>query len=81
MSTVDISICADCLVLLSNGELTDSDGLDIAAAQAAKIMAVWEDSEIVPNLGEDEDGSFSWQACEGCRSSLGGDRYPAVVIY
>lgn len=26
-----------------------------------------------------DEGSFSWQSCDACRSTLGGQRYPAVV--
>ena len=29
------------------------------------------------HCGDDWEGRFSWSGCESCRSSLGGDRYPA----
>lgn len=34
---------------------------------------------VVPDCGED-DGGFSWTACDSCGSNLGGDRQPATAI-
>lgn len=82
--TCEIVVCGDCLLLIANGELTDSDGNDIAEAHAAKITALWGDEKgswhLVPACDENCDGEFSSSQCDGCGSTLGGDRHKAVVF-
>ena len=78
----DLAVCGDCLSLLANG--TVSDDLDGAAdeAHAARMDAQWPDVEITLGSVEptDNDGlGFSWSACQGCGSTLGGDRYAATA--
>jgi len=34
------------------------------------------DSEDCPH----DEGGFSWRRCDGCGSTLGGDRFPAVLV-
>ena len=41
-----LEVCVDCLMLLANGEVSDGEGNDITDAHAAKIEAVWGDTEI-----------------------------------
>ena len=35
--------------------------------------------ELYPSCPEDCEGGFSWSSCNGCGSTLGGDRHPAVA--
>lgn len=67
----EIEICQDCLLILVNGEGPD----DVAKALAHR----WPVGTItLGRLGSDEDqfdAFFSWQSCDGCGSTLGGDRY------
>jgi hypothetical protein len=90
LETVDLSICTDCLLYLANGEVTESNGDDITAAHAAKMAAVWgDDFDISPGSLECEncptdDGSncepwFSYTQCDGCGTTLGGDRSHATA--
>ncbi len=89
-----ISICTDCLMLLANGEVFDSEGNDISDAHAMEIQREWPNTEItLGRLREDDEteeeyeesqeaeneGWFSWSPCEGCGSHLGGTRYYATA--
>lgn len=88
--TVDLAVCVDCLFLLANGEVTDSNGEDITHAHWAKMAGVWgEDFDITLGPGEceycptEDNGDcepwFSWSRCDGCHSDLGGDRQHATA--
>lgn len=81
-----LEVCVDCLFLLANGEVTDENGNDITEAHAAKVSAIWGDTEITlgriapEGENDDEDHSwFSWQSCDCCGSTLGGDREYATA--
>ena len=83
-----LEICVDCLMLLANGEVSDGEGNDLTDAHAARMQAVWRDTEItLGHLSEpNDDGEydepepwFSWSQCDGCRSNLGGDREYATA--
>lgn len=68
-----VDICTDCLFLLANGEGPD----DVAEALALR----WPVGTLtLGRLGGDPDDEswFSWSACEGCGSDLGGDRHAAT---
>lgn len=89
-NTSDLEICADCLFYLANGEVTDAEGNDITAEHAAKMAARWgTEFAITPGSLEcarcsPEDGAscepwFSWRRCDGCGSTLGGDREHATA--
>lgn len=71
MDTTTLEICVDCLFYLANGEVTDGEGNDITAAHGAAIASVWGDAE--------RDPWFSWSSCDGCGSTLGGDREYATA--
>ena len=75
-----LAVCVDCMFLIANGE-TDPD-FDVDA-WAAKVERNWPSAEGW-HLGlgwfenpdaEETEHWFSWSPCEGCGSSLGGDRY------
>ncbi|AVD99207.1 hypothetical protein SEA_BILLNYE_248 [Streptomyces phage BillNye] len=89
-----IEVCPDCLFLIANGEVTDSEGNDISETHAAEMQAIWGDSEITlgrvkegdeteeefqANDEIESEGWFSWRECQGCGSRLGGTRYYATV--
>lgn len=77
----DLSVCVDCVLLIANGEVTDSDGNDIAEEVAARQVAVWGDDNTGLVLsGTDDEPFFSSSACDGCGSDLAGDRMKAAVL-
>jgi hypothetical protein len=86
MATIDadeLEFCVDCTMLIANGECYDSDGNDIGAEVADRQMAIWGTGwdgayGLTLNCPEDCDGYFTWRACDGCGSTLGGDRHPGV---
>jgi hypothetical protein len=80
--TTALEVCSDCLFWLANGEVTDSNGDDITAAHVAKMVTVWgEGFDITPgSIGADDgEAFFSWRQCDGCGSTLGGDRHSATA--
>lgn len=81
IETTDLKVCVDCIMLLANGEVFNSDGDEITTAHADKIDALWGRTEIVPAGGEDDESHFSWQSCDGCGSTDGGDRFAAAALH
>lgn len=87
-ATVPLWICTDCLFLMANGEI--GDGPRTAEEVSAAITAKWGDTEIsLGSLREvcdcqsddspEECHPFSWQDCDTCGSTLGGDRSHATA--
>ena len=71
-------VCVSCVNLCANGDETASTPEEVAAFVAgAEREAGW---ELVLDCPEDCTGWFSWSACGWCRSPLGGDRHPAVLV-
>lgn len=70
----DLSVCADCAMLIANGE--DSDGVAERVAERWGDLAV----HLVLSCSGCDDCGFSWASCDGCGSTLGGDRHAAAVI-
>jgi hypothetical protein len=64
-----LAICVDCVMLIANGEGTDEHCALVTARWGARLVLACED---------DCEGWFSWRDCDGCGSSLGGDRHAAV---
>ena len=77
--TYDLSVCVDCLAIMANGTLGAEDAAE-DAAHAARMAEQWPGFHLVPACPEDCEGHFSWARCEGCGSSLGGDRHPATAF-
>jgi hypothetical protein len=72
----DIDVCTDCLLVASGADIAPGEAVGACDAIAAR----WGDAAIVP-CGEDDDGFFSWAACDGCGSTLGGMRHPASAAW
>lgn len=93
-----LEICRDCVMLLANGEVHEwrgRDYVDTSDEIAAKIHAIWGDTEItlghlceITDCGADsreEHGEeepepwFSKSDCDGCGQPLAGDREYATA--
>jgi len=76
----EIEICQDCLYVSANGMPKDGDILTpetkLHAERYAESLKQWGDE---PYSDQDEP-SFSWQACDFCGETLGGNRYTASVM-
>lgn len=72
---IKISVCTTCIVVMSNGCETPED-----KACAVLMAEGWPAPWTLVATGEDEEGWFSWQQCEGCGEVLGGQRYNAVAM-
>lgn len=82
--TVEIAVCTDCLMLLANAEAFDAEGNEITEQVGANIQDLWGNTEITLGSVDDtedtaDEGYFSWSSCDGCGSTLGGDRYTATA--
>jgi hypothetical protein len=85
--------CVDCLMMWANGQgpcetsgsTTPCDGGDdcpdtvhaLAMEQQWPMADGWNTSGTCP---EDCEGWFSMSSCDGCGSTLGGDRHPFVAM-
>lgn len=69
---LELSVCVDCAMLIANGE-TPPDNPEF------DLLDEWDGWVVVLNCPEDCEGGFSWSRCDGCGSTLGGDRHPAVA--
>lgn len=75
----DLEVCDDCAQVIANGEINDGTDRDKEVADAQ--VRVWGSDAVhlVLACGEDCSESFSWAPCDGCGSTLGGNRHPASV--
>lgn len=92
---VSLEICVDCLFLLANGTVSDDQDDAADTAHAARMDAIWGEgteitlghlAEACPDCGLNDDRQecdcepwFSWSQCDGCGSTLGGDREHATA--
>lgn len=78
-STIELSVCDDCIAFIANG---DENTPDIAA----RLECWWPTGSgwtLVPGSADEDnegDSEFSWAQCDGCGTTLGGARYPAVAL-
>ncbi len=69
-------MCGDCLQYVANGEVPED-----RPELPAQVAAQWEELEQHMCCGSSEDDEeFSTAPCDGCGSSLAGDRYGLVVL-
>ena len=86
VDTVALSVCADCLMCIANGDLpTDDDPERDAASIAGVEREQASGGHIVAGgTGDDpenpDEGGFSWSSCDCCNSNLGGDRFNATLV-
>jgi hypothetical protein len=78
-----LELCVDCVQLTANGELGQGDA-DADEAHDER-MTLWlaqygDDTNLVLACDEDCEGWFSSRQCDGCGSSLGGDRHPGAIL-
>ena len=68
-------VCSDCAMVITNGSRALEDvpeRINSVVESLNRVEGHW--------ALTDEFYEFSWQACDGCRSYLGGSRYGAVVL-
>jgi hypothetical protein len=92
VTTVQLWVCSDCIILLANGETADPvpDPAPLSLLTGEDVVPGGEHDDDCPNhagsptRGEQdcdcETQSFSWSTCDGCGSVLGGDRHAATVF-
>ena len=76
-SVKEIEVCLDCLQVSANGA-PDYDGYDVSGHAEKYALAV--KLYGAEPFSHDGDASFSWNCCQFCGDSLGGDRF-TVSIY
>ncbi len=70
---VELEVCTDCLTLIANGEVPKDD-------PEFSLLDEWDGWMLAINCDEDCEGGFSWSQCDGCGSTLGGDRHPVIAM-
>jgi hypothetical protein len=79
-----IKVCATCLIVDANGdgELPEDELREWGGFLPDHDRSMWAHATHSDDLDETEpcEGHFSWSACEGCGSGLGGDRYCVVSM-
>lgn len=75
-----LEVCGNCAQIIANGEI--NDGTDAGERTAAAQVGIWGKDAIGLVLDYDADFEpyFSYSSCDGCGSTLGGDRWPAAVL-
>ena len=74
---IDVSLCADCIAFDANGTVGD----DPDYTPDKPPMALLDGYLIGPDETDHEcEGHFSWGACDGCGTALGGTRYCYVAV-
>lgn len=72
-----LSVCVECAIFIANGELPEEDAAAAAVVEGVEreLPARW-----VMACGEGCEGDFAVTSCDGCGSTLGGDRHAAVLL-
>lgn len=69
--------CADCLMLVANGDLPEDDNGELERGIANNLG---DDTKWLCCGDSDADDEFSWSACECCGSKLGGSRHQLCIV-
>ena len=87
--TYTLDVCVDCVQLIANGEVIDAEGEDIAGEHAERMEQQWPDAHLTLGAtdcehcpdehGQDCEPWFAWSPCDGCGSTLGGNRSHATA--
>jgi hypothetical protein len=73
----EIEVCSDCIYVSANGAPDYEGYADSGHSERyAEGLKNWGDE---PNTDNDEP-SFSWQACDFCGDKLGGNRFTASLM-
>lgn len=73
-------VCADCLMLIANGEPNPDWTEAEEAAHIARMTDRWPDTTLVYSGDETTDRDFSWDGCDACGTRLGGSRHLVTTI-
>lgn len=75
---VDVSLCVDCIT-------ADANGPDNASPEWGGFLPAWDGYLFGPILSDEHnepsEPHFSWKPCDGCGSSLGGDRFDYIAVH
>lgn len=76
-------ICPDCLYTDANGWNQDETGRPLPDPAPLSLLAgylIGPDADDLDDLDQALEPFFSWSSCQGCGSTLGGDRYTVRLI-
>lgn len=79
MDIIELQGCADCVMLLANGEYPPDNTEEQDRALDAAIGQRWKGYNVVVAGDQTSEESFSCSACDVCGSHLGGSRYPCTA--
>jgi hypothetical protein len=68
--------CTDCIMYLANGELPEED---VNGWSPEAVERKWKGYQVVVAGDENSEENFSWQPCDVCGSTLGGNRFPCAA--
>lgn len=71
-----LQVCADCLILIANGDETGIDERDLKRVRSG-VRALSMDGNYPVSNGEEF--GFNWRACECCQG-LAGDRFGISIL-
>lgn len=75
-NAIEVSVCVDCAMFAANGELPDPEYRD--PDEFVQSFNHYTEGMIL--VIEDGETHFSWSSCDTCGSTLGGDRFDAVLV-
>lgn len=75
-NAIEVSVCVDCAMFAANGELPDPEYRD--PDEFVQSFNHYTEGMILV-IGDGET-HFSWSSCDTCGSTLGGDRFDAVLV-
>jgi hypothetical protein len=78
----DLAVCESCLCFIANGDAGTEEDNAAAIKGIEELHQYYEvpTGMVVPAGNENEEGYFSWRACDCCHRELGGMRYKAAII-
>lgn len=79
MDAIEIEICADCGMLIWNGE-SNPDWSEAEDAAHRERVAEWTDGFIVAPGDADKDSTYSTWRCDACHRPEAGFRYHAWLL-
>jgi hypothetical protein len=73
---IELEGCTDCIMYLANGELPEEN---TSGWTPEAVERKWKGYHVCVAGDENSEEHFSWQPCDVCGSSLGGNRYPCAA--